>query len=63
MEKKGKPLNQEEKNICLLAWGCIPVDTEFVRGSNIFQQMRNRYEKYRYLFEDDKIANRDTNKT
>lgn len=46
-----KALTREEKNICWLTWGCIPVDTEFVHNSNLFKVKRVEYEKYRHLWE------------
>lgn len=53
-EKPEKALSREERNICELTWGGIPVDVGFVRKSLIFQQMKVEYEKHRYLFEGDR---------
>lgn len=44
-----KSLNKEEKFVCEIIWGGIPVDTVFVRNSKFFQ------ESYRMFREREKI--------
>jgi len=40
-----KELTKEEKFVCTMIWGCIPIDILFVRNSKLFQAGMIRFEK------------------
>lgn len=51
MEKQIKALSKREKNICEFTWGCIPLETTWVRESKLFLAKTIEYEQYKHIWE------------
>lgn len=43
-----KNLNSEEKFICEIIWGGVPVDVDWVRSSKLFKEEKIKFEHYKF---------------
>ncbi len=47
-----KPLTKEEKFVCEMTWGGVPVDTDYVRESKLFNEYMKKFKNgdYKEIF-------------
>jgi hypothetical protein len=45
-QKEEKPLNKEEKFVCEMIWGGVPVDVVWVRNSKFFQENLKGFKRW-----------------
>ena len=49
-----KALNKKEVFICEIAWGCVPVDVNWIRNSKLFLETMARFDEYKHLMDNDR---------